>query len=141
MSSTTVSNPYSFNIVSNTSLSVTIESPLPEDPTVLWSIALSSVSSTETASLTIPAGVKVLNVIAATLNDNSGFLGAISVGSNTPWISGRLNGWGDSLVSMVGVTPDKTYTLKCTGLNVIVQAVYSKQLNTFTPDITDYIVN
>lgn len=118
--STTVSNPYSFNIVNNTSFSSpTIQSNLPQTDTLLADI---SYTYDNNYRLTIPSGVNVIycsgNVYASV--DRYGECeAALIIKNNTNnkyWNNDIENGGGGDTVDAlcecyIGVTPGKTYDL------------------------------
>ena len=110
--STTVSNPYSFNIVNNTSFSsLTIQSNLPQTDTY-----------NNNYSLTIPSGVNVIycsGYAEAGVDRYGECEAALIIKNNTNnkyWNNDIENGGGGDTVDAyckcyIGVTPGKTYDL------------------------------
>ena len=158
--STTVSNPYSFNIVNNTSFSSpTIQSNLPQTNTLLVDI---SDTYNNNYHLTIPSGVNVIycsGIVHASV-DREGECEANLIiknnANNKYWNNDIENGGGGDTVDAlcecyIGVTPGKTYDLS---INTIanfeswdgypgyadsnVKIYYSASINNHAIDVADY---
>lgn len=136
-----VSNPYSFSIKSNTSFSGVAQAALPATKTLLARTTHSGL-----LQINIPNGVNVLEVVFDDTNDEF-------YEENPPygWLYNNLNKkyWSilqgsrtDSTVweiLYVGVTPNKSYTLNVNfGHSGSLELHYSSEINTHTPNITDY---
>ena len=114
--STTVSNPYSFNIVNNTSFSSpTIQSNLPQTDTLLVDI---SDTNNNNYHLTIPSGVNAIycsGYVEAGVDREGECKAALIIKNNTNnkyWNNNIENGGGRDNVSAscqryIGVTPVK----------------------------------
>ena len=114
--STTVSNPYSFNIVNNTSFSSpTIQSNLPQTDTLLVDI---SDTSNNNYHLTIPSGVNVIycsGYVKAGSESYADYRAALMIKNNANnkyWNNDIENGGGRDNVSAscqryIGVAPVK----------------------------------
>ncbi len=158
--STTVSNPYSFNIVNNTSFSSpTIQSNLPQTNTLLCDI---SNISDENYNLTIPSGVNVIycsGYTKASVDRYGECEAAIIIKNNDNnkyWNNDIESGSGGDTVSAsckryIGVTPGKTYNLLINTLanyesfegypgfaNSNVKIYYSASINNHAIDVADY---
>lgn len=149
---TTVSNPYNFNIVSNTSFSTTINAVLPDKETVLYEADDSVTSGSRFINLTIPSGVNVVEVycFADITESDSGVFSSASVASyindkfNKSWAVAEVESNGqDDITKYVGVTPGKTYKLsvECfvgnTG-SAYLSISYSSTINVHAVDVEDY---
>lgn len=102
----------------------------------------------ENYSLTIPSGVKVLEVYLSIDSLDEGAEGYISIlNNNSHKIWADMQGWWedgcfpDDIINYVGVTPGKTYSLY---INMDVEGdssgyiAYSPTINNKTPTIYDY---
>lgn len=113
---------------------------MPSDDTVLLSCGTSN-----TYTITIPSGVKVVKVRAVCLGTDNG---SISLENNANSVQWSYVGKAPTVPSLekttyVGVTPNKTYTLKCIAApgassSVGIAVFYSLSINLQTPTITDY---
>lgn len=137
--STTVSNPYSFNIKNNTGFTSSDIAPiLPDKETLLETIY------EETKTITIPSGCKVVELWCTAESDGFGNNAEIfveNVYNNKYWCDMVGDAYCVSDVVYVGVTPGKTYKLSVYSINAIdtsCRISYSKNINNKTPDITDY---
>lgn len=160
--STTVSNPYSFNIVNNTSFSSpTIQSNLPQTDTLLADI---SYIYSNNYRLTIPSGVNVIycsGYVEAGADKGEGEYEAALIiknnANNKYWNNDFENSYGIDYVSAsceryIGVTPGKTYDLSIdTSANCKfydassrghadsnVKIYYSASINNHAIDVADY---
>ena len=149
---TTVSNPYNFNINNNTRFDATINAVLPDKETILYE-ADDSISFAERfINLTIPSGVNVVKVycFADIVESDSGVFSSASVASyindkfNKSWAVAEveMNGQ-DEVTKYIGVTPGKTYRLEIwcfvgnTG-SAYLSISYSSKINTHAVDVEDY---
>lgn len=135
--STTVSNPYSFNIKNNTGFtSPTIVSVLPDSDTLLETII------EEIKTITIPLGCKVVRLDGYTPASGDGPAEVIvyDITNAKLWCHIEGDFYGASDTVYVGVTPGKTYKLHVHGRGeeVTCEIYYSKDINNKTPDVTDY---
>lgn len=135
--STTVSNPYSFNIKNNTSFtSSTITPILPDNDTLLETII------EETKVITIPLGCKVIELYGYTSASGATNAEVIvySVISAKLWCHIEGDFYGASDIVYVGVTPGNQYKLHVygSGDEVTCEIYYSKDINNQTPTVTDY---
>ena len=137
--STTVSNPYSFNIVNNTSFTGSAIAPnLPDKSTLLETIYQ------ETKTITIPLGCKVVELFCTANGEGFGCDAEMTVKNvynNKYWcdIIGDL--YEVSEIILVGVTPGKTYSLIFYAEDTDyawARIWYSSEINTHTLDVTDY---
>lgn len=142
--SSSVSNPYTFNINNNCNFSATIEaqSTLPESETALTTMVASRKNVTYVADVEIPSGVQVVKFAIGTIDPS----GEILVGN----LSSSDISWNDSnyawtydentneQYTYVGVTPNKTYTFTYEGYNVYYALYYSSTINELEPEFTDY---
>mgnify|MGYP002907582286 FL=1 len=98
-----------------------------------------------TVTITVPAGVKVLKVDGGVFHEHEGevSLDVYSINGKKYW----LLLWGYKTVSdiwYVGVTPNKSYTLKLSSSSETgaesgsVTISYSQSINNQTPKVTDY---
>lgn len=155
--STTVSNPYSFNIVNNTSFSSpTIQSNLPQTDTLLADI---SYTYDNNYRLTIPSGVNVIycsGIVHASVDRYGECEAALIIKNNTNnkyWNNDIENGGGGDTVDAlckcyIGVTPGKTYDLFIDTIvfyegdpgdaNSDVKIYYSASINNHAIDVADY---
>lgn len=134
-------NPMSLVVTGNVTVGATLEANVPTTETIL----LDTIDVYTTFTITVPAGVKVLKVEGAVDHENEGDVGldVYSVNSNKYWLS--VSGYGGAYDQQyVGVTPNKSYTLKLssgssTGTERgIVTISYSQSINNQTPRVTDY---
>ena len=158
--STTVSNPYSFNIVNNTSFtSPIIQSNLPQTDTLLVDI---SNTYNNNYRLTIPSGVNVIycsGIVNASVDRYGECEAALIIKNNTNnkyWNNDIENGGGGDTVDAlcecyIGVTPGKTYDLSINTManfeswegypgyaNSDVKIYYSASINNHAIDVADY---
>ena len=145
---TTVSNPYNFNINSNTKFDATINAILPDKETILYK-ATNYIN--EFINLTIPSGVNVVKVYcyADIIESPEGTYASASVNSHTnnsykTWAVAEveMNGT-EEITKYVGVTSGKTYKLKiyCSIDNIgsaNLSISYSSKINTHAIDVEDY---
>ena len=134
-------NPMSLVVTGNVTVGATLEASVPTTETRL----LSTMDVDTTVTITVPAGVKVLKVSGDVYHEHEGevALDVYSVNSKKYWLS--VYGHEDaSDIWYVGVTPNKSYTLKLstdseTGTesgSVVIS--YSQSINNQTPKVTDY---
>lgn len=118
-------NPMSLVVTGNVTVGATLEASVPTTETRL----LSTMDVNTTVTITVPAGVKVLKVEGDVYHEHEGEV-ALDVYSVDIWY--------------VGVTPNKSYTLKLstdseTGTESgSVTISYSQSINNQTPKVTDY---
>lgn len=134
-------NPMSLVVTGNVTVGATLEASVPTTETEL----LYTTDLYTTFTITVPAGVKVLKVDGGLYHEHEGevALYVYSVNSKKYWLS-IYNYGGASDIWYVGVTPNKSYTLKLsagseTGTetgSVIIS--YSQSINNQTPKVTDY---
>lgn len=134
-------NPMSLVVTGNVTVGATLEASVPTTETTL----LSTTDVDTTVTITVPAGVKVLRVAGDVDHEHEGevSLYVYSVNGKKYWLSlwdyGYANG-----IWYVGVTPNKSYTLKLstdseTGMESgSVTISYSQSINNQTPEVTDY---
>lgn len=133
-------NPMSLVVTGNVTVGATLEASVPTTETRLLSTDMNT-----TVTITVPAGVKVLKVTGDVYHEHEGevALDVYSVNSKKYWLSV----WGyESAIDIwyVGVTPNKSYTLKLstdseTGTESgSVTISYSQSINNQTPKVTDY---
>lgn len=134
-------NPMSLVVTGNVTVGATLEASVPTTETIL----LSTIDVNTTVTITVPAGVKVLKVSGDVYHENEGevALDVYSVNSKKYWLS--LYNYEDAIGTWyVGVTPNKSYTLKLstdseTGTESgSVTISYSQSINNQTPKVTDY---
>ena len=134
-------NPMSLVVTGNVTVGATLEASVPTTETRL----LSTMDVNTTVTITVPAGVKVLKVEGDVYHEHEGevALDVYSVNGKKYWLSL----WGyESVYDIwyVGVTPNKSYTLKLgtsseTGTesgSVVIS--YSQSINNRMPKVTDY---
>lgn len=134
-------NPMSLVVTGNVTVGATLEASVPTTETRL----LSTVDVNITVTITVPAGVKVLKVEGDVYHEHEGevALDVYSVNGKKYWLSlwdyeGAYDIW------YVGVTPNKSYTLKLSTSSesgaesgsVVIS--YSQSINNQTPKVTDY---
>ena len=134
-------NPMSLVVTGNVTVGATLEASVPTTETRLLSI----IDVNTTVTITVPAGVKVLKVEGDVYHEGEGevALDVYSVNGKKYWLS--LWGYEDAAdITYVGVTPNKSYTLKLstsseTGTESGSVAIsYSQSINNQTPKVTDY---
>lgn len=134
-------NPMSLVVTGNVTVGATLEASVPTTETRL----LSTMDVNTTVTITVPAGVKVLKVSGDVYHEHEGevALDVYSVNSKKSWLS-VYNYEYASDIWYVGVTPNKSYTLKLstdseTGTESgSVTISYSQSINNQTPKVTDY---
>ena len=134
-------NPMSLVVTGNVTVGATLEASVPTTETRL----LSTIDVNTTVTITVPAGVKVLKVSGGVYHEQEGevALDVYSVNSKKYWLS-VYNYEYASDIWYVGVTPNKSYTLKLstdseTGTESgSVTISYSQSINNQTPKVTDY---
>lgn len=134
-------NPMSLVVTGNVTVGATLEASVPATETRL----LSTMDVNTTVTITVPAGVKVLKVEGDVYHEHEGevALDVYSVNSKKYWLS-VYNYEYASDIWYVGVTPNKSYTLKLstdseTGTESgSVTISYSQSINNQTPKVTDY---
>lgn len=134
-------NPMSLVVTGNVTVGATLEANVPTTETRL----LSTMDVNRTVTITVPAGVKVLKVSGDVNHEHEGevVLDVYSVNSKKYWLS-VYNYEYASDIWYVGVTPNKSYTLKLstdseTGTESgSVTISYSQSINNQTPKVTDY---
>lgn len=134
-------NPMSLVVTGNVTVGATLEASVPTTETRL----LSTEDVNTTVTITVPAGVKVLKVSGDVYHEHEGevALDVYSVNSKKYWLS-VYNYEYASDIWYVGVTPNKSYTLKLstdseTGTESgSVTISYSQSINNQTPKVTDY---
>lgn len=134
-------NPMSLVVTGNVTVGATLEASVPTTETRL----LSTMDVNTTVTITVPAGVKVLKVEGDVYHEQEGevALDVYSVNGKKYWLS-VYNYEYASDIWYVGVTPNKSYTLKLstdseTGTesgSVVIS--YSQSINNQTPKVTDY---
>lgn len=134
-------NPMSLVVTGNVTVGATLEASVPTTETRL----LSTMDVNTTVTITVPAGVKVLKVEGEIYHEPGGgvALDVYSVNGKKYWLS--LWVYENSYdIWYVGVTPNKSYTLKLstdseTGTESgSVTISYSQSINNQTPKVTDY---
>lgn len=134
-------NPMSLVVTGNVTVGATLEASVPTTETRL----LSTMDVNTTVTITVPAGVKVLKVSGDVYHEHEGevALDVYSVNGKKYWLS-VYNYEYASDIWYVGVTPNKSYTLKLstdseTGAESgSVTISYSQSINNQTPKVTDY---
>ena len=134
-------NPMSLVVTGNVTVGATLEASVPTTETRL----LSTMDVNTTVTITVPAGVKVLKVDGGVYHEHEGAvaLDVYSVNGKKYWLS-LYNYEYASDIWYVGVTPNKSYTLKLstdseTGTESgSVDISYSQSINNQTPKVTDY---
>lgn len=134
-------NPMSLVVTGNVTVGATLEASVPTTETRL----LNTMDVNTTVTITVPAGVKVLKVEGDVYHEHEGevALDVYSVNGKKYWLS-VYNYEYASDIWYVGVTPNKSYTLKLstdseTGTesgSVVIS--YSQSINNQTPKVTDY---
>jgi hypothetical protein len=134
-------NPMSLVVTGNVTVGATLEASVPTTETRL----LSTMDVNTTVTITVPAGVKVLKVEGDVSHEGEGevALDVYSVNSKKYWLS-VYNYEYASDIWYVGVTPNKSYTLKLSTYSETgtesgsVTISYSQSINNQTPKVTDY---
>lgn len=134
-------NPMSLVVTGNVTVGATLEASVPTTETRL----LSTMDVNTTVTITVPAGVKVLKVEGDVYHEHEGevALDVYSVNSKKYWLS-VYNYEYASDIWYVGVTPNKSYTLKLSTDSETdtesggVTISYSQSINNQTPKVTDY---
>lgn len=134
-------NPMSLVVTGNVTVGATLEASVPTTETIL----LSTEDVNTTVTITVPAGVKVLKVSGDVYHEHEGevALDVYSVNSKKYWLS-VYNYEYASDIWYVGVTPNKSYTLKLSTDSETdtesggVTISYSQSINNQTPKVTDY---
>lgn len=134
-------NPMSLVVTGNVTVGATLEASVPTTETRLLSI----MDANTTVTITVPAGVKVLKVSGDVYHEHEGevALDVYSVNSKKYWLS-VYNYEYASDIWYVGVTPNKSYTLKLSTSSETgtesgsVTISYSQSINNQTPKVTDY---
>lgn len=134
-------NPMSLVVTGNVTVGATLEASVPTTETIL----LSTMDVNTTVTITVPAGVKVLKVSGDVYHEHEGevALDVYSVNSKKYWLS-VYNYEYASDIWYVGVTPNKSYTLKLSTDSETdtesgsVTISYSQSINNQTPKVTDY---
>lgn len=134
-------NPMSLVVTGNVTVGATLEASVPTTETRL----LSTMDVNTTVTITVPAGVKVLKVSGDVYHEHEGevALDVYSVNGKKYWLS-VYNYEYASDIWYVGVTPNKSYTLKLsTGSETDTESgsvaiSYSQSINNQTPKVTDY---
>ena len=134
-------NPMSLVVTGNVTVGATLKASVPTTETRL----LSTMDVNTTVTITVPAGVKVLKVSGDVYHEHEGevALDVYSVNSKKYWLS-VYNYEYASDIWYVGVTPNKSYTLKLSTYSETgtesgsVTISYSQSINNQTPKVTDY---
>lgn len=134
-------NPMSLVVTGNVTVWATLEASVPTTETIL----LSTIDVSTTVTITVPAGVKVLKVEGDVYHEHEGAvaLDVYSVNGKKYWLS-LLGYEGIYGICYVGVTPNKSYTLKLSSDSETgtesggVTISYSQSINNQTPKVTDY---
>lgn len=134
-------NPMSLVVTGNVTVGATLEASVPTTETRL----LSTMDVNTTVTITVPAGVKVLKVDGGVYHEHEGevALDVYSVNGKKYWLSVYNYGYADD-IWYVGVTPNKSYTLKLSTDSETdtesgsVTISYSQSINNQTPKVTDY---
>lgn len=134
-------NPMSLVVTGNVTVGATLEANVPTTETRL----LSTEDVNRTVTITVPAGVRVLKLEGDVFHEHEGevALDVYSVNGKKYWLSL----WDYEYASdiwYVGVTPNKSYTLKLSTSSETgtesgsVTISYSQSINNQTPKVTDY---
>lgn len=134
-------NPMSLVVTGNVTVWATLEASVPITETIL----LSTMDVNTTVTITVPAGVKLLKVDGGVYHEHEGevALNVYSVNGKKYWLS-LYNYEYASDIWYVGVTPNKSYTLKLSSDSETdsesgsVTISYSQSINNQTPKVTDY---
>ena len=134
-------NPMSLVVTGNVTVGATLEASVPTTETRL----LSTMDVNTTVTITVPACVKVLKVEGDVYHEHEGevALDVYSVNGKKYWLS--LWDYENAYdIWYVGVTPNKSYTLKLSTSSETgtesgsVTISYSQSINNQTPKVTDY---
>lgn len=147
--SSTVSNPYTFSISSNTSFGASVEPDLPIKDTPLYAVDVDHRTYSKSIIVVIPEGVKVIKVYSACGNDYSErTYYSLSTGTwpnDKNWGSVSLSDSASARTRYIGVTPGKSYTVTAEvssdssdGYWGYSRIYYSAEINTHTPNVKDY---
>ena len=97
-----------------------------------------------TKTITIPSGVKVIDVYASCYSNETEYPISISVSGNKSWLS-NVDYYDVETDGYIGVTPNKQYTVTVSADTpngrVYIDSFYieySPEINKQTPTITDY---
>lgn len=136
-------NPMSLVVTGNVTVGATLEASVPTTETILFSTMDDDANITVT--ITVPAGVKVLKVEGDVSHEHEGEVSLYvrSVNGQKYWLdvfgyAGAYN------MCYVGVTPNKSYTLKVSTSSETgtesggITISYSQSINNQTPKVTDY---
>lgn len=134
-------NPMSLVVTGNVTVGATLEASVPTTETILLNI----MDANTTVTITVPAGVKVLKVEGDVYHEHEGevALDVYSVNGKKYWLS-LWDYAGAHDIWYVGVTPNKSYTLKLSTSSETgtesgsVTISYSQSINNQTPKVTDY---
>lgn len=134
-------NPMSLVVTGNVTVGATLKASVPTTETRL----LSTLDMNTTVTIKVPAGVKVLKVDGEAYHEHEGevFVDVYSVNSEKYWLSIWDFEYAHD-IGYVGVTPNKSYTLKLliggeSGTESgSVTISYSQSINNQTPKVTDY---
>ena len=139
---TIVSNPYNFNIISNTAFSATIDAVLPSTPIELFYkyVNLGEEDSLDYAfTITIPHGVKVVELIVETSSYNDAYSEVYNTKNSVNWVDYAVNE-----TVYIGVSQGKTYNLSFYAWNIaessthVIRIKYSSEINAHAVDVEDY---
>lgn len=134
-------NPMSLVVTGNVTVGAILEASVPTTETSL----LSTMDVNTTVTITVPAGVRVLKVSGDVYHEHEGevALDVYSVNSRKYWLSVYNYGYASD-IWYVGVTPNKSYTLKLSTDSETdtesggVTISYSQSINNQMPKVTDY---
>lgn len=134
-------NPMSLVVTGNVTVGAILKASVPTTETIL----LSTEDVNTTVTITVPAGVTVLKVAGDVYHEHEGevALYVYSVNSQKYWLS-VYNYEYASDIWYVGVTPNKSYTLKLSTDSESgtesggVTISYSQSINNQMPRVTDY---
>lgn len=134
-------NPMSLVVTGNVTVGATLEASVPTTETRL----LSTMDVNTTVTITVPAGVKVLKVEGDVYHEDERevALDVYSVNGKKYWLSLWSYEYAQD-IWYVGVTPNKSYTLKLSTDSASgaesgsVTISYSQSINNQTPKVTDY---
>lgn len=134
-------NPMSLVVTGNVTVGATLKASVPTTETIL----LSTMDTNTKVTIRVPAGVKVLKVKGDVYHEHEGevALDVYSVNGKKYWLSLYNYGYATD-TWYVGVTPNKSYTLKLSASSETgtesgsVDISYSQSINNQTPKVTDY---
>lgn len=106
----------------------------------------SDIDGSATRYITIPNGVKVIEVYASAVSDKiDSNAVSLFVGSTKTWFGSMVHNYAIDFHGYVGVTPNKNYTINLQsgsrlGLEcyISISIKYSPEINKQTPSVTDY---